>query len=262
MVEEKRKILSRLVIKTFSLLFLKNQGYNSPDMQANFRIKKRNELPGVQKLKISFDIDRLRESLSQMEGMSAWDGLQSEYKSLCEVFDQLPPFFMEESCTDGSSTTYQQLALTEFDNTFSLDKRVEPSGTFWDKTSPHRNPKADERFYRKPLTAVPEYLMSVLGHFAPHVHRARFAKLAPGHQVKPHIDYDTTYSVRLHIPIITDERCKLGVEYQDKTREEIHLPADGSVYFVNQGLLHWATNPSDIHRVHLILSIDSQRFLV
>lgn len=231
-------------------------------MQANLRIKKRNELPGIQKLNLEFDIARLRKALLEMESVQEWDGLSSEYKSLCEIFDQLPPFFMDTNCADGTCTNYEQLALTEFDDRFSLEQRVERSGTFWDKTSPHRNPKADERFYRKPVAHIPEYLMTILNHFSPYVHRARFAKLAPGHQVKPHIDYDTTYSVRLHIPIVTDPSCVLGVEYPDKTREEVHLPADGSVYFINQGLLHWATNPSNIHRVHLILSIDSQRFLV
>jgi hypothetical protein len=226
------------------------------------RVKKRNELPGWKKLALSFDIERLRADFDILQAKSAWDGLNSEYRALCEEFEQLPPFFMEENHQGhGVSLAYQQLALTEFDENFSLSQRTERSGTFWDKTSPHRKTRADERFYRKWVPGLPAYLQEVLGTFQPFLHRARFAKLAAGHSVKPHIDYDTSYSVRLHIPLITNESCKIGVQYQDESKEEVHFPADGSVYFVNQGLLHWATNPSTEARVHLILSVDSQRFL-
>lgn len=233
-------------------------------MDSVAKIKKRNELPGWKKLDLSFDIERLRADLNLLESRVSWDGLNAEYRSLCEIFEQLPPFFMEEGydvSTHGESVAYKQLALTEFDSQFSLNQRLERSGTFWDKTSPHRNPKADERFYRKLRDNIPDYLLHVVKTFSPYVHRARFARLAPGHMVKPHIDYDTSYSIRLHIPIVTDESCKIGVQYKDGSKEEVHFAADGSVYFVNQGLLHWATNPSANPRVHLILSVDSQKFL-
>ncbi len=225
--------------------------------------RKRHDLPGILKLKVRFDMDKLRQSLAEMQGQRAWNGLDAEYRSLCEVFDQLPPFFMGDQTSHDESCAgpYEQLALTEFDDSFSLEQRQELSGTFWDKTSPHRNPKADERYYRKVVPGLPEYLKSVLAEFEPYVHRARFARLAPKHSVKPHIDYDTSYSIRLHIPIATHPLCKIGYRLGDGSDREQHLPADGSVYFVNQGLLHWATNPSDMSRIHLILSVDSHRFI-
>ena len=39
---------------------------------------------------------------------------------------------------------------------------------------------------------------------------------------------------------------------------QVHWPADGSVYFLNQGLKHGVYNGSDIERVHLIINMDSQ----
>ena len=65
-------------------------------METVSRVKKRNELPGWKKLSLSFDIQRLREDLRDLEARAAWDGLNSEYRALCEAFDLLTPFFMED----------------------------------------------------------------------------------------------------------------------------------------------------------------------
>lgn len=223
--------------------------------------KSRHELPPIRKLGIKFDIDRLRADLDALASNRRWDGLGAEYRNLCEIFHQLPPFFMEDCSQPVDDSNYQQLALTEFDQSYSLDQRPEKSGSFWDHAHPHRNPAADERFYRKPVGDLPPYLQACLDFFRPSLHRARFAKLKANSQVKPHIDYDTRYSCRLHIPIQTNPSCMMGVEGKNGEKVEEHFEADGSVYFVNQGLKHWATNPSTTERVHLILSVDSQRFL-
>lgn len=222
--------------------------------------KTRHELPPYRKLRYQFDIQRLREDLQQFEIQNSWDGLGAEYGNLCERFGQLPPFFLKEGELPDEKASYQQLALSEFDQQFSLDKRSQKSGWFWDHTSPQRDKYADERFYRKPVEGIPRYLSEVLNTFRPYLHRARFAKLEPFSQVLPHVDYDTKYSVRLHIPIITSEECKVGINYNDQ-KLEIHLPADGSIYFLNQGYQHWATNPTETPRTHLILSVDTQKFL-
>jgi len=42
------------------------------------------------------------------------------------------------------------------------------------------------------------------------VHRTRFAKLSPHSEVKPHIDYDTLYGVRLHIAFENNANCSNG----------------------------------------------------
>jgi aspartyl/asparaginyl beta-hydroxylase (cupin superfamily) len=36
------------------------------------------------------------------------------------------------------------------------------------------------------------------------------------------------------------------------------MPADGSVYFFNSGMLHWVSNNSDVPRLHLIIDTNGQ----
>ena len=139
-------------------------------------------------------------------------------------------------------------------------KEMSLVGHFWDKKSPQNNTKADERFYRKPVDNIPPYLAEVLDFFRPDLHRVRFTKLMPGASVKPHIDYNTTYSIRLHIPILTSPECEMGVKIGDKVHKT-HFAADGGVYFINQGFEHWATNLGSQPRVHIILSVDSHKYL-
>ena len=226
--------------------------------------KKRANLPALLKLKMTVDIERLRAEFNEMETRANWDGLGAEYAGLCIQHDQLPPFFLKEGeQTHGGAAgdaSYQQLALSEFDPAFDLTMRSERNGTFWDHKSPKNATQADERFYRKPVAGIPTYMASVLDRFRPALHRARFAKILPNSEVKPHIDYDTTYSVRLHIPIETSAECLIGINAPEGIIEQ-HLPADGSIWFLNQGHKHWATNPTTKPRVHLILSIDSQSVL-
>ena len=40
-----------------------------------------------------------------------------------------------------------------------------------------------------------------------------------------------------------------------------HFPADGTVWFINPGVKHWAKNDGEEERIHLIVSVDSQEIL-
>ena len=95
----------------------------------------------------------------------------------------------------------------------------------------------------------------------PGAHRTRFANLAPKSEVKPHIDYDTLYGVRLHIALSTNDECFNGGWDKDGNEISYHIPADGSVWFVNPGVKHYAKNNGDTPRNHLIISMDSQEML-
>ena len=37
-----------------------------------------------------------------------------------------------------------------------------------------------------------------------------------------------------------------------------HFPADGKIYFLNTGHIHWAENNSDEERIHLIVDTKDQ----
>ena len=55
---------------------------------------------------------------------------------------------------------------------------------------------------------------------------------------------------RIHIPIITDEKCKFVLE-----DTAFHLPADGSAYIIDTTKYHTVFNGSTIIRIHLVCSI-------
>ncbi|NBR25862.1 MAG: hypothetical protein EBU08_19200, partial [Micrococcales bacterium] len=77
------------------------------------------------------------------------------------------------------------------------------------------------------------------------------------HDLKPHIDYDPSYIVRYHIPIITNPGVTMYMNRSGKVYSR-HLPADGKIYFFNTGIQHWVINNSDLDRVHLIIDVHGQ----
>lgn len=231
--------------------------------------KGRHELPVIARLDYRFDIARLQEELKQFAADKVWDGLGSDYAHMCETHTKLPKMFFKEEeldnvdCVcdlDWEKTSYQQLSLTEFDETYDLSQRTELSGSAWDNRVAKRDPKADERWYRKVKNDVPSYLREVLDTFAGS-HRTRFANLAPNSEVKPHIDYDTLYGIRLHIALDTNDDCYNGGWDKDGNEVKYHIPADGSVWLVNPGVKHYAVNAGNTPRNHLIISLDSQDVL-
>lgn len=231
--------------------------------------KGRYELPVIAPLNIRFDIERLRQELAEFARDKVWDGLGSDYAHMCETHTKLPKMFFKEEelagvdCVcdlDWEHTSYQQLSLTEFDDSYSLEQRTEKSGSAWDNRIAKHDEKADERWYRKVKDDVPPYLREVLASFKG-AHRTRFAQLAPNSEVKPHIDYDTLYGVRLHIALETNDQCFNGGWDKGGNETKLHIPIDGSVWFVNPGVKHYALNGGSTARNHLIISMDSQEFL-
>ena len=233
--------------------------------------KGRHELPVLARLPgYSFDINRLREELAIFSGDKVWDGLGSDYAHMCETHTKLPKMFFKEEeleavdCVcdlDWEHTSYQQLSLTEFNESYDISQRTEMSGSKWDTRIAKGDAKADERYYNKIKSDVPPYLREILSAFKG-VHRTRFAKLAPLSTVKPHIDYDTLYGIRLHIALETNDKCFNGGWDKDGNEVREHIPADGSVWFINPGVKHYAENNGDTPRNHLIISIDSQENIV
>ena len=158
--------------------------------------KGRYELPVIAPLNIRFDITRLRQELAEFARDKIWDGLGSDYAHMCETHTKLPKMFFKEEelagvdCVcdlDWEHTSYQQLSLTEFDESYSLDQRTEKSGSAWDNRVAKHDEKADERWYRKVKDDVPPYLREVLASFKG-AHRTRFANLAPNHSLAGRLD--------------------------------------------------------------------------
>lgn len=175
-------------------------------------------------------------------------------------------FFTEDESLNGEQ--YKQLYFTgPNDSIAGLESNEKFTGikyrtTRLDPDHKSYDPVADELNYGKRRDICSDYINKLLDRFSRHdkVTRVRLAWLKAGFSIKPHIDYDPSYIVRYHIPIITNDKCKLNCIVNNKTHN-IHFKADGNVYFLNAGLKHWATNESQYDRIHLIVDVHGQNLL-
>lgn len=149
-----------------------------------------------------------------------------------------------------SKSPYKQIAFTEYNP--QEEDRV------YDKKLPKS--RLDERHYNKIRDWVKgTYIEEVINSFKGETHRARVAVMEPGCYIKPHIDYNTDYSVRYHIPLTTNKDCGFSVEKDGETIYQ-HM-APGEVWFLNQGLKHSAWNKGNTTRSHIIISVNGQEDL-
>ncbi len=181
-------------------------------------------------------------------------GLPGERRMCWDFRNYVKPFENYICQTDSgmykvNGSPYKQIALTEF-NPKEVNRcyRVKIPKT-----------RLDERHYNKIKNWVQgTYYEEVLSSFQGEVHRARIAIMEPGAFVAEHIDYNTDYSVRYHIPIETNDQCGFYILAKGKEKDYKFMPADGSVWFINQGLRHSAWNKGSTRRAHLILSVNGQ----
>jgi hypothetical protein len=81
--------------------------------------------------------------------------------------------------------------------------------------------------------------------------RARWSLLRARSESSLHRDgTDTEYSVRLHIPVITNDKCSFHAD-----GDAVHMPADGSMYLLRVNRLHQIFNHSDEDRIHIIMNV-------
>ena len=123
-----------------------------------------------------------------------------------------------------------------------------------------KDPEFDERRYTKLLSwAKGTYIEEVLNTFKNQVTRVHMRRMSPDGFLNYHMDYDTKYSIRFHIPLTTNPDCYFKFKRKlDSEEEKFHLPADGRCYFFNQGAYHSAFNEGYTDRDHLILSVNGQ----
>ena len=147
-----------------------------------------------------------------------------------------------------NGSPYKQIALTEYN--------AEMENRIYDKKIPKS--RLDERHYNKIKDwVVGTYLEEVITSFKAETTRARIAIMDPGAFVSEHIDYNTDYSIRFHIPITTNKDC--GFYCVDKHGQKIYQNMEpGSCWFLNQGMRHSAWNKGVTPRSHIIISVDGQ----
>jgi hypothetical protein len=175
-------------------------------------------------------------------------------------------FFTEDNSLNGEQ--YKQLYLTDPEDSIkdlvAQDKKTEILYRTKRLNPKHKDydPVADELNYGKRNEFCINEIHEILNKFSEFdkITRVRLALLKSHFSIKPHIDYDPSYIVRYHIPLITNEDCKLNCMKGDSVYST-HFKADGHVYFLNTGHKHWASNDSDYDRIHLIVDVHGQNLL-
>ena len=249
-------------------------------------LKKRNELPSFLRLPYKFNIGKICELL--VAAPEGFDGLDNpdkygklaescpcleekfglKFKSIEEAYEHLRRNgvkndemkwdyrnFIKRSnghiiLTDNP---YKQMSLTEYNPKFDSKKfNVRIPKT-----------RLDERQYNKLKSWVKNtYLEEVLSTFKGFVTRVRISRMEPGCIIDEHIDYNTDYSIRIHIPLKTNSKCGFYINRgKNYKKDYIKMPADGYSWFFNQGYKHSAWNKGDSPRDHLILSVAGQEDL-
>jgi len=231
-------------------------------------MKNRKELPFMAKMPepYTFDIHQINKEL--IENSAVIEGIKDYIAKKCD------PKAADEHALSGTPQKAVQLAadLGDHPDTYSSFEE----GTYsWYPISVYdpknktefdsyrmlkRDPEFDERRYTKILKWVKgTYIEEVLNTFKSQVTRVHMRRMLPDGYLNYHMDYDTKYSVRFHIPLKTNYNCYFKFKRGEQGLEEtIHVPADGSCYFFNQGTYHSAFNEGTTARDHLILAVNGQ----
>jgi len=221
--------------------------------------KTRNELPGLIKLDIKYHIGMLRRDVEDYLLKDLKDSMEEgPYKNLRDAYGyNLSPAAYGKSNEevdnkfDWSMVPYKQIALTDFNPDYKI-RSDRQSGKRYDRGFMKNDKKFDERAYSLLKPNLPNYLNKVITSFGKNVTRVCIAITEPGGGIAPHRDYDTTFSTRYHIAIKTNQKA---------TMNDIHVPADGYVWFINSGKNHWVKNEGSQPRIHLMIVMDSQEKL-
>jgi len=184
--------------------------------------------PGIQRLELKFDIDRLNEALEQCLKLDAYMGNMQD-----QGFAALP--------------LTQRPGQTEW-TTNDL------SGRYWIRTGEDyiEEPRED----LVPEIDFSEFNPKFKGTYFEHVHQELTKRFPIG---RTRVLSKGLYNCnswhrdpepRLHIPLITNPGSLFVVNHH-----VTHLPADGSVYFTDTRGYHTALNGGETQRVHIVAAL-------
>jgi len=133
-------------------------------------------------------------------------------------------------------------------------KRLDPSRPEYSEHADETRHNIDPKYLEEGSE-----LAHVFAHFKGKPCRVRIARMKSGDSIKPHVDYDPSYVFRYHIPLVTNINCRMKarrVTGPGSTIDyEAHFAADGRVYTINTGILHWAENTGFTDRYHLLIDV-------
>lgn len=184
--------------------------------------------PGIQKLALSFDIERLREALETCLTRSEFQGEMQD-----QGFAALP--------------LTQRPGQTEWTSN-------DLSGRYWLRADEHYREEPREDLVAE--AQFSEFNPQFAGTYFEDVHRELARRFPIG---RMRILSKGLYNCnswhrdpepRLHIPVITNPGSLFVVNHH-----VTHLPADGAVYFTDTRGYHTALNGGDHHRVHIVAAL-------
>ncbi len=183
--------------------------------------------PGIQKLRLRFDIGKLREALTTSLRRTNFKGMIEDGFGAFSLTRR--PGAEEETANDLSG-----LFWTRVDDSYEEVRREEP---------------VDERAFTEfaPMFADTyfKYVHSELTRRFP-VGRMRVLSKGLYNCNSWHRDPEP----RLHIPLVSNPGALFAVNHHIT-----HLPADGSVYFTDTRGYHTALNGGETHRAHIVAAL-------
>jgi hypothetical protein len=242
------------------------QLFGSDYFEKQYKRLSRKEFPALIEVPYTYDPTKLLDEYHRL--IKNYDGKNQVYEE--SVIDDL--LNLRSSVSDNAKY-YWPLVISE---TSALAKQIQQKidarrGIDWKthlKTTSVRqrvnsmssldeyyNPEIDERNCTKFLPNL-GYIDKILSMIKAVPTRTRFTLLKPGQEVKPHIDNDPSYIIRMHFPVFTNKNCKFGFIWKGKNYE-YHMEV-GKVYMVNNGITHWAYNSGNSDRMHLVVSVNGQ----
>ena len=185
-------------------------------------ILNKHDLPNFQQLDWSVDCDKML----------------SCFRNFTDTFDPVSDSYGAEYFSDD----YQQMTITKNSGQKTIRNKI------------------DERGYGELYTEFKNtYVEEVLNKFKSPYTRVRLVVKDPGSYILPHMDYNTTYSVRYFIPLVTNKWSMTAIERGEEV--ETRNLSIGKVYFVNVGFKHSAWNFGNTKDIRLIVSVNGQKDL-
>lgn len=243
------------------------------------KMKNRKQLPLIAKVPLLFDFNLLLEELTQFGLLNLSEFNDFDYSTdspihhLIEQNLEVRKLAMNDeeinkirNMSDFRSENYRQYALTEANVFSQKNKALPPARSAKERIqrlnplSKKYNPLADEANYGKLRSNVGPEMKALINKFVGELCRVRLSALLPEGKIKPHRDYDPSYLTRYHVPLLTNENSFFCFQVKDKIFK-YNLLADGSIYFVNTGYIHWVENNGTTSRIHLMIDVKGQELL-
>jgi hypothetical protein len=217
---------------------------------------------------VKFDISKLRDEVVRLN--KEWVNVYQANRGLCAThenlaadnyhhFDQINLTYFEPSLNDIIDLTELRAECKVAANSKELGET---------KTARYRTkvnrlaalpPAMNEHNWYHPLPIYENSYMkeAIESQFKAKPIRVRLSRIKAGKYLTPHIDYDTTYAIRIIVPIQgTDD--VFNTCWPRNIREEHHLDANGSAYFLNTGYKHGVEHRGTEDRIALMFSLPTQ----